>query len=87
MTHDGGNLCVGLGTSAGDAEVWQWNGTTWTKIGGDSGTVAGTQVLETVYTLKHYGGQSLCWPWADGLTMPRSGVGTEQAGLRSAVIV
>jgi hypothetical protein len=36
ITNDGTNLYVGLGASSGDGEVWQWNGTTWSKIGGDS---------------------------------------------------
>ena len=36
MATDGTNLFVGLGTGAGDAEVWSWNGTTWTKLGGDA---------------------------------------------------
>lgn len=31
-----GELYVGLGNSAGDGELWKWNGTSWTKIGGDS---------------------------------------------------
>lgn len=32
-----GELYAGLGISAGDAEVWRWNGTNaWTKIGGDT---------------------------------------------------
>ncbi len=30
-----GNLYAGLGTSAGDAEVWSYNGTSWTQVGGD----------------------------------------------------
>jgi hypothetical protein len=30
-----GLLVAGLGISSGDAEVWTYNGTTWTKIGGD----------------------------------------------------
>lgn len=30
-----GNLYVGLGTTAGDAEVWKWSGSTWSQIGGD----------------------------------------------------
>lgn len=30
-----GNLYVGLGSGGGDAEVWRWDGSTWTKIGGD----------------------------------------------------
>lgn len=35
MAVVGGNLFAGLGASAQDAEVWRWNGATWTKIGGD----------------------------------------------------
>ncbi|MFZ1626173.1 MAG: LamG-like jellyroll fold domain-containing protein [Candidatus Moraniibacteriota bacterium] len=43
MTGYNGTLIVGLGGGTnGDAEVWRWNGTTWTKIGGD-GTGAGGQ--------------------------------------------
>lgn len=30
-----GNLYVGLGTTAGDAEIWSWNGSTWSQVGGD----------------------------------------------------
>lgn len=37
----GSTLVIGLGTSAGDAEVWSWNGTTWTKLGGDGTGSAG----------------------------------------------
>ncbi|MFZ1483691.1 MAG: hypothetical protein WAS36_01620, partial [Candidatus Saccharimonadales bacterium] len=36
MATDGTNVYAGLGTTAGDAEVWRWNGTTWSKIGGDA---------------------------------------------------
>jgi hypothetical protein len=34
-----GLVFVGLGSSAGDAEVWRWNGSTWggARIGGDGG--------------------------------------------------
>lgn len=43
MTGYNGTLIVGLGGgSNGDAEVWSWNGSTWTKIGGD-GTGTGGQ--------------------------------------------
>lgn len=31
-----GVLFAGLGRSTGDGEVWSWNGTIWTKIGGDT---------------------------------------------------
>jgi hypothetical protein len=36
LATDGTNLYAGLGINAGDAEVWRWDGTTWTKIGGDA---------------------------------------------------
>ncbi len=36
MVVVGSTLHVGLGDSAGDAEVWRWGGSTWTKIGGDA---------------------------------------------------
>jgi len=35
MTAFGGNLFIGLGNTGSDGEVWSWNGSTWTKIGGD----------------------------------------------------
>lgn len=42
MTGYNGTLIVGLGGgTAGDAEVWSWNGSTWTKIGGDGSGTAG----------------------------------------------
>lgn len=30
-----GDLYAGLGLSTGDGEVWKYNGTTWTQVGGD----------------------------------------------------
>ncbi len=36
MRYFGGNLYAGLGTTAGDGEVWMWNGSSWAKIGGDN---------------------------------------------------
>jgi len=35
FTYDGTNLYAGLGTGNGDGEVWMWNGSTWSQIGGD----------------------------------------------------
>lgn len=35
IAHIGSNLYVGLGAELADAEVWKFNGTTWSKIGGD----------------------------------------------------
>lgn len=58
MTGYNGTLVVGIGGgTAGDAEVWSWNGSTWTKIGGDgSGTggqswAAGTKRSVTSMTV------------------------------------
>ncbi len=56
LATDGTNLYAGLGTGTGDGEVWKWNGTTWTKIGGDSVNSGWTNYVETVYTLDYFGG-------------------------------
>jgi Purple acid Phosphatase, N-terminal domain len=55
MTAMGSNLYVGLGNSANDAEVWRWNGTAWTKIGGDSINSGWTTNIEAVYSLTNDG--------------------------------
>jgi hypothetical protein len=31
----GTDVYAGLGNAVGDAEVWKWNGTTWSQVGGD----------------------------------------------------
>lgn len=54
-TFVGGNLYVGLGLSANDAEVWRWNGSAWTKIGGDSLNSGWTTNIEAVYSLTNDG--------------------------------
>jgi hypothetical protein len=36
MTSYNGDLYVGLGTSVGKGEVWKYNGSTWSKVGGGS---------------------------------------------------
>ena len=56
MISDGGNLYVGLGTSANDAEVWSWNGSAWTKIGGDSLNSGWTTNYESVLSMAIYQG-------------------------------
>ncbi|HEX9090897.1 MAG TPA: hypothetical protein VF831_05375, partial [Anaerolineales bacterium] len=56
MISFGGELYVGLGTTANDAEIWRWNGTTWTKIGGDGLNSSWTTNYEEVYSLAVYGG-------------------------------
>lgn len=55
MTYFGGNLYAGLGNSADDAEVWSFNGTAWTKIGGDSLNSGWTTTYEGVYGLVNDG--------------------------------
>jgi hypothetical protein len=36
-----GNLYVGLGFSAGDGDLWRFNGSTWTQVGGDAINLGG----------------------------------------------
>jgi hypothetical protein len=36
MANDGTNLYASLGSGSAAAEVWKYNGTSWTQIGGDS---------------------------------------------------
>jgi hypothetical protein len=52
-----GELFVGLGDTAGDSEVWKWNGSNWTKIGGNSLNSGWTNVVEYVSTLIDYRGK------------------------------
>ncbi|MCA9361927.1 hypothetical protein KC906_00990, partial [Candidatus Kaiserbacteria bacterium] len=47
----GSNLYAGLGNSSGDAEVWQYNGSTWTKIGGDGTNSSWSSGYERVNSL------------------------------------
>jgi len=54
LVSDGTTLFAGLGASASDAEVWAWNGTTWTKIGGDSASNWNTG-FEHVWSMAVYG--------------------------------
>lgn len=51
LTYFSGNLYAGLGNSANDAEVWRWNGSSWTQIGGDSLNSGWTTNFELVYAL------------------------------------
>ncbi len=55
MTYVGGILYAGLGTTANEAEVWSWNGSAWTQVGGDSLNSGWTTNYEGVYTLKNDG--------------------------------
>jgi hypothetical protein len=51
LYYMGSNLYAGLGTTANDAEVWRWNGTSWTQIGGDSMNSGWLAGFEAVYSL------------------------------------
>ncbi len=55
LTYFGGNLYAGLSASSGDAEVWRWNGTDWTQIGGDSLNSGWLNDYEQVHTLTNNG--------------------------------
>lgn len=57
LATDGTNIYAGLGSSTGDGEVWKWNGSTWTKIGGDGVNSGWTGVIETVYSLEYFNGK------------------------------
>ena len=58
MYGDGTYLYVGLGSTAGDAEIWRWNGTSWSQIGGDGVNTSwsGTE-YETVRSLTSMNGR------------------------------
>ncbi len=57
MISYAGNLYVGLGTTANDAEVWKWNGSTWSQIGGDSLNSGWGAGFEEVFTMATYNGK------------------------------
>ncbi|OGZ34600.1 MAG: hypothetical protein A2Y98_00340 [Candidatus Portnoybacteria bacterium RBG_19FT_COMBO_36_7] len=50
LTSHNNKLYAGLGQTAGDAEVWEYNGSSWTKIGGD-GTGWADSTYEVVQSL------------------------------------
>jgi hypothetical protein len=52
-----GELYAGLGSSAGDGEVWKWNGTAWSQIGGDSLNSGWASAHEHVTSLAAYSGK------------------------------
>jgi len=57
IASDGTNIYAGLGNTAGDAEVWRYNGTTWSKIGGDGvgSSWSAASNIEGVYALAYVG--------------------------------
>jgi len=64
-----GNLYVGLGSSANDAEVWKWDGNTWSKVGGDSlnnGWAANYEEVDSMAATSDYLYAGLGTSTADG---------------------
>ena len=60
LVSDGaGGLYAGIGDTAGDAAVYRWNGSTWTKVGGDgvNGSWASADNIEYVQSLDYFGGK------------------------------
>ncbi len=55
LSSNGTFLYAGLGTSTTDAEVWRWNGTSWTQIGGDGLNSSWNTNYETVESLQIIG--------------------------------
>ncbi len=52
-----GELYAGLGSTAGDGEVWKWNGSTWSQIGGDSLNSGWASAHEHVTSFAAYKGK------------------------------
>ncbi len=80
MTIFRGELCVGLGNAtAGHAEVWKWNGSTWAMIGGDGNGGWDNYQYERVVSMAVYNGDlyaSLGNTAGDGEIFIYSGSGT-----------
>ncbi len=57
LATDGSHIYAGLGNGTGDGEVWEWNGSTWTKVGGDSVNSGWTNYAQGVYSLDYFGGK------------------------------
>jgi len=56
LATDGTNLYAGLGSGTGEGEVWKWDGSSWSKIGGDSINGGWTNYAELVQSLDYFGG-------------------------------
>jgi hypothetical protein len=90
----GGKLYAGLGTTANDAEVWSYNGSSWTKIGGDSVNSSWGAGYEGVYSLAYDGsnvyaglgltaGDDEVWKW-DGSAWTQIGGDGLNSGFTSS---
>lgn len=76
LAEMGGKIYAGLGANAGEADVWEYNGSTWTQVGGDginSSWAASTyeEVLDLLaYNGKLYAGlgtgsgDAEVWEWS-----------------------
>jgi hypothetical protein len=76
LRYVGGTLYAGLGATAGDAEIWSWNGSAWTKVGGDTVNSSwDASSYENVYSLADDGtnlyvglgntaGDNEVWRWS-----------------------
>jgi hypothetical protein len=53
----GGSLYAGLGSGAGDGELWRWDGTSWTKIGGDGQNSSWNNSENTVSSMAAFNGK------------------------------
>ncbi len=51
LVTDGTNVYVGLGNSTNDSEVWRWDGSGWTKVGGDGVNLSWNTSYERVTTM------------------------------------
>ena len=51
ITKIGTTIYVGLGLHNNDAEVWSWNGSSWTKVGGDGENGSWSDNVDSVTTL------------------------------------
>ena len=53
-----GKLYAGLGTTAGEGEVWRYDGSSWEKVGGDTiNSSWANNVIESVHSLTVYNGK------------------------------
>lgn len=57
LHNDGTYLYAGLGSDAGDAEVWRWGGASWTKIGGDGLNSSWNTNYEEVFSMTSLNGK------------------------------
>ncbi len=74
LFYQDSTLYAGLGSGANDGEVWSWNGSSWTKIGGDSVNSGWTTNYDQVWALTGDGsniyaglgntaGENEVWVW------------------------